>query len=221
MSFSKRVLVGLVAGVATGLFLGDAAGVFKWPADAFVRLLQTTVFPYITISIINNLGRLEPHDAIRLAKRVGLVILGLWLVALFYAFLIPLSFPAQDNASFFSTTLVEPAQPFDFLGQYVPSNPFYALANSVVPAIVLFSLLMGVALMTIERKEAVLNVLDVAEAAVARATRMILRLTPYGLFAITANAAGTIDVQQFGYIQVYLISYTVVGVLLGGLIIPG
>jgi len=221
MSFSKRVLVGLIAGAATGLFLGDAAGVFKWPADAFVRLLQTTVFPYITISIINNLGRLEPHEAIRLAKRVGLVILGLWLVALLFAFLIPLSFPAQENASFFSTTLVEPAQPFDFLGQYVPSNPFYALANSVVPAIVLFSLLMGVALMTIDRKEAVLNVLAVAEAAVARATRMIMRLTPYGLFAITANAAGTIDVQQFGYIQVYLISYTVVGVLLGALILPG
>ena len=36
---------------------------------------------------------------------------------------------------------------------------------------------------------------------------MITRLTPYGLFAIAANAAGTFDVAQLGRLQVYLIVY--------------
>ena len=138
-------------------------------------------------------------------------------MTLIFAFLIALSFPTQENASFFSTTLLESPEAFDFLGLYLPSNPFYALANSVVPAIVVFSILMGISLMTIERKEAVLNMLSIVEAAIARATRMVMRLTPYGLFAIAANAAGTINVEQFQHIQVYVIAYAVVGALLGAL----
>src|SRR4051812_4628398 len=124
MTFSRQVLTGLVAGVVTGLFLGDYAAVFRWPADGFVRLLQTMVFPYITISIINNLGRLEPRHARVLAIKVGTIILGLWAIALTFAFLIPLTFPRSDNAQFFSPTLLQPQEPFDFLALYVPSNPF-------------------------------------------------------------------------------------------------
>jgi Na+/H+-dicarboxylate symporter/ABC-type amino acid transport substrate-binding protein len=221
MSFARKVLIGLVGGVLTGLFLGDYAGIFRWPADGFIRLLQTTVFPYIVISIVNNLGRLEPQQARSLALRVGAVLLGLWSIAILLAFLIPLSFPESETASFFSTTLLQAPEPFDFIGLYVPSNPFHALANSVVPAIVLFSILMGVALMRTDRKAAVLDMLAVAEAAIARATRMITQLTPYGLFAIAANAAGTLNIAQFSQIQLYLIAYTAVSGLLGLWILPG
>jgi Na+/H+-dicarboxylate symporter len=221
MSFSKKVLAGLGLGVLTGLFLGDYAAIFKWPADGFIRLLQTTVFPYITVSIINNLGRLEPHQARRLAARVGIVIGTLWLLTLTFAFLIALSFPTQENASFFSTTLLQSPEAFDFLGLYLPSNPFYALANSVVPAIVVFAILMGISLMMIERKDELLKTLSIVEAAIARATRMVMRLTPYGLFAIAANAAGTLNIDQFQQIQIYVIAYAAVGALLGLWIMPG
>ena len=45
----------------------------------------------------------------------------------------------------------------------------------------------GVALVGVERKERLLEVLQVAKDAVSRATRLVTRLTPYGLFAIAAN----------------------------------
>src|SRR5262245_49814578 len=163
MSFSKKVLAGLGLGVLTGLFLGDYAAIFKWPADGFIRLLQTTVVPYITVSIVNNLGRLQPHQAPRLAPHVGIVNWPPWLLPLTFAFLSSLSFPAQENASFFSTTPLPSPEAFDFLGLYLPSNPFYALANSVVPAIVVFSILMGISLMMIEQKDELLKTLSVVE----------------------------------------------------------
>ncbi|HEY1304074.1 MAG TPA: cation:dicarboxylase symporter family transporter [Vicinamibacterales bacterium] len=221
MSFSRKVIAGLASGVVVGLFLGDYAAIFKWPADGFIGLLQTTVFPYVVVSIIYNLGRLNPPDARRLVAHVGLVIGGLWLLALTFAFLMPLAFPRSQNASFFSTTLLQAPESFDFIGLYVPSNPFHALANSIVPAIVLFSILMGVALMTLERKSEILDVLGVAEAAVSRAARMIQRLTPYGLFAIAANTAGTLNIEQFSRIQMYLVAYAALGFLLGFWIMPG
>ena len=48
-------------------------------------------------------------------------------------------FPPHETASFFSTTLIEEREPFDFLNLYIPSNPFNSLANNIVPAVVLFS----------------------------------------------------------------------------------
>ena len=90
MSFSKRILTGLAAGVFVGLFLGERAGALKWAADGFVKLLQMTVLPYVTLSIVGSLGRLRFEDARRLGLRTGAVLAGLWLVALVFAFLIPL-----------------------------------------------------------------------------------------------------------------------------------
>ena len=81
--------------------------------------------------------------------------------------------------------------PFDFVALYIPSNPFYSLANNVVPAVVLFSIVLGVALIGTDRKPVLLDVLRVARVALSRATRFIVQLTPYGLFAIAAVAAGT------------------------------
>ena len=132
--------------------------------------------------------------------------MGLWLVALSFAFLIPLAFPTVENASFFSTALVQRRPPFDFVALYIPSNPFNSLANNVVPAVVLFSVLVGVALIGVERKQALLDVLQVVGEAVSRATRVVAKLTPYGLFAIAATAAGTLNVEQLGRLQIYLLA---------------
>jgi Na+/H+-dicarboxylate symporter len=45
MSASRKILVGLVLGISTGLFLGDRAAPFRFLADGFIRLLQMTVLP--------------------------------------------------------------------------------------------------------------------------------------------------------------------------------
>src|SRR3954468_20032082 len=107
MSFSRQILVGLALGTLTGLFFGEGAAVLKWAADGFVKLLQMMVLPYITVSIIASLGSLRPSELRTLGRRAPAVIGGLWLVALSFAFLIPLTFPQVRNASFFSSSLVE------------------------------------------------------------------------------------------------------------------
>ena len=60
MTFSQKILTGLALGVVTGLFLGDLAAPLRVVADAFVRLLQMTVLPYVTVSLIVGIGSLDP-----------------------------------------------------------------------------------------------------------------------------------------------------------------
>ena len=111
--------------------------------------------------------------------------------------------------------------PFDLVALYIPANPFHSLANNIVPAVVLFSAVVGVALIGVERKQVLLDVLQVARDAVSRATRFVSRLTPYGLFAIAGTAAGTLDVEQIGRVQVYLLTYMAVALLVSLWVLPG
>jgi Na+/H+-dicarboxylate symporter/ABC-type amino acid transport substrate-binding protein len=132
-----------------------------------------------------------------------------------------LAFPDVETASFFSTTLVEQRRPFNFIDLFIPSNPFYALSNNVVPAVVLFSVFVGVALIGVEHKQTALDVFAVAKDALSRATKFVVSLTPYGIFAIAANTAGTLNLEQVARIQVYLITYVTVALLVALWVLPG
>jgi Na+/H+-dicarboxylate symporter/ABC-type amino acid transport substrate-binding protein len=221
MSFSRKILTGLAAGILLGIFLGEQATYLKWAADGFVKLLQMTVLPYVVVSIVGSLATLKVSEAKLLALKAGTVLLLLWGIALVFAFLIPLTFPSIETASFFSTTLLERRAAFDFVDLYIPSNPFYSLANNIVPAVVLFSVVVGVALIGVEKKQTLVEVIRTASEALSRATRFIVRLTPYGLFAIAAVAAGTLNLEQLGRLQVYLISYVAVAFLVSLWVLPG
>src|SRR5215204_6495128 len=136
---SRRILLGLTAGTLAGVFLGEEARMFAAVADGFVKLLQMAVLPYVTVSIVAGIGSLDLHLLRRLGARTALVLPALWAVSLAFAFLMPLVFPPSPGAAFFSTTLLEQPASFNLVDLYIPANPFFALANGVVPAVVLFS----------------------------------------------------------------------------------
>jgi ABC-type amino acid transport substrate-binding protein len=81
------------------------------------------------------------------------------------------------------------------------------MANNVVPAVVLFSIAVGVALMGIERKSAFIDNLDVFGDALTRVMHFVTRLTPYGIFAIAASASGTLRLEELGRLQIYVVVY--------------
>jgi Na+/H+-dicarboxylate symporter len=160
------------------------------------------------------------NQAKELAKKGGLLLLLFWGIAFAMILLIPLSFPAWESSAFFSTSLVETPPKVDFLNLYIPSNPFYSMANNIVPAVVLFSILLGVALMGIDKKETILSVLGTCSEALVKITGIIVKLTPFGVFAISAAAAGTMTTEQFGRLQVYLVSFNLAVLLLTFGILP-
>jgi Na+/H+-dicarboxylate symporter len=221
VSPSARIAIGIAAGAALGLFVGERAGVLQIVADAYVKLLQMTVLPYVTVSIVGGLGALDMARARVLAARVGLILVILWMLALAAVLLFSLMFPPHQSASFFSNTLLAEREPFDFLNLYIPTNPFYSLANNVVPAVVLFSMIVGIALIGIADKAPLLAVLDIAGRAVSRATSFVLALTPYGVFAIAAVVAGTASVEDLQRLEAYLVSYVGISLLLSLWVLPG
>jgi len=217
---ATQVFIGLGLGILVGVFFGEKVAFFKIAGDGFIALLQMTVIPYVVVALITSLGRLTLADARELGIRAGSVLLVLWLIGLVVVFLTPLALPDWPSASFFSASQAEEPKPVDFLQLYIPSNFFASLSNAVVPAIVVFSILFGLALMNVPSKERVLDFLSPVGDVLMAITGYVGALAPYGVFAITASAAGTIDVADLGRLQVYLAIYVAMSMILSFWLIP-
>ena len=219
-SLTSMIVTALVLGTACGLFFGEYTAWIKWIGDAFVGLLQMAVLPYVAISLITNVGRLSPSDGARLLRASVAILLLLWIVGLITLAIMTQAFPSWETGSFFSSSFTEEPPPHDWLDLFIPANPFKALADNSIPAVVVFSLGLGIALMTLPNKSALLDPLDVVVAALARLNKLVVKLTPLGIFAIVAYTAGTVDWEQFSLIQGYLLTYAASAIILSFVVLP-
>ncbi|MEA2081086.1 MAG: cation:dicarboxylase symporter family transporter, partial [Pseudomonadota bacterium] len=111
ISTFSRVILGLLLGIFTGLFFGESAGRLDIWGEAYIRLLQMTVIPYILVSLIGGLGRLDAGIARRIGLMGGALILLVWGIALASNLFLVQAYPDWTTASFFSTSLVESGKP--------------------------------------------------------------------------------------------------------------
>ena len=220
LGLSARILIGVGLGVLTGLFFGDAATALQPVADVYIRLMQMTVLPYLMLALIIGFGQLKAAQVRRMAGRGGALLAATWGLTFAVIAVMPSSFPGMKTASFFSNALVEPGQPFSIPDLYFTANPFHSLANAVVPAVVLFSSMLGLALIGIDERERLLAPLRVVNAAVVRITKFVIALTPVGVFAIVAVTAGTLTGEALQRLEVYFVAFSAAALLLAFWILP-
>jgi len=152
-TLSTQVVLALVLGALVGLVCGEKTAFLQGVGKAFILLLQMTLLPYIVLSLITGLGHLHYQQVKVLALRVGTFLARSWGLAFVVILVMPLAFPTWQSASFFSTSLIEKYEDLDLFTLFIPSNPFHALSNNTVPAVVVFSVAVGVGLIGIENKQ--------------------------------------------------------------------
>jgi len=221
MTSSSKIFVALGLGILTGLFFGEMVDFLQVPADIYVLLLQMTVLPYITVSLIVGFGKLTYADAKMLALKGGGVLLLLWSLAFVFLLIIPLAFPEWQSASFFSTAMLEERKEVDYFEIFIPSNPFNSMSRNFVPAVVIFSICIGVALIGIKDKNHLINIFSTIKEALNRVTDFMVSLMPIGVFFISASAAGTMRIEELERLQVFMILFIVVTLLFTFWILPG
>ncbi len=222
LTLSTSILIGLALGLVCGLFFGEMCAWLGIVGRAYIGLLQMSILPYMMVSLMGGIGSLSASKAIRLSVTAGVVLLASWLLAFLVLFLTPMAFPPIEAGSFFSPSLTQ-AKEVDFIDLYIPVNPFRSMAQTVVPAVAIFSVVVGIALISIEEegKRVFLEMLDVMSLALTRVAVMVVRLAPIGIFAIAANAAGTMTIEEFGRLQVYIGTFVLATLLLTFVIMPG
>ncbi|EUJ24575.1 sodium-cystine symporter TcyP [Listeria grandensis FSL F6-0971] len=214
--------LGIVAGFVLQFIYGAASDVTKQTTDwlgiiggGYVKLLQMIAIPLIFVSIVTAFTRLQLKTNI---AKVSIWIIGTLVVtAAIAAFIgIGAALLFHLDASNISQGATEAARATELQDKFagisdlsfpqkivelLPANPFLdftgARATSTV-AVVIFAAFIGAAFLGVQRKqptEAAIFAkgIDAIYAIVLRIVKLILRLTPYGVFAIMTSTVALSD----------------------------
>lgn len=220
LSLSTWVIISMILGVVCGLVFGEHCRKLRVVGDIYVNLLLMCVMPYIVTTLIYGIGRLNINNAKLIAIKGGIITLLFWSIAIFFVLLMPMTFPQWDSSGFYSPDVITTLPEMNSLGLYISSNPFNAMAESLVPAVVLFCVCVGVALISIPEKEKLLENMEIFGVALEKVTTFMVQLAPLGTFAITAVAAGTMTLDEIARLQVYFITFIAAALLMTFVIFP-
>jgi Na+/H+-dicarboxylate symporter/ABC-type amino acid transport substrate-binding protein len=214
------ILLCFILGIFAGLLFGDLCSVMKPLSEAFIKIWQITILPSVALSLIVGIGSLKRDTAKAIALKAFLILLLFWIIGVIGYFSFQLAFPPRMEASFFSTQDLAGKVDLNLIDQFIPSNPFLSLSDGIIPATVLFCLFLGFALMLDDGSGPIMTILRVLLRALDRMTHIISWTFPIGIFVITAVMAGTLTMEGFLELQIFLITLAAAAILLGLVVMP-
>jgi uncharacterized protein len=206
--------------------------------SGYVRLLQMIVIPLIMVSIVAAIVQLKDTAALGKisALTIGTLMLttmvaagvGILMAKLFGLTAVGLTATAAEVAQGAvlqgSQSSAQAVTLPSVVLSFIPSNPFLDMTGArktSTIAVVIFSIFIGVAAVGMAVKKRALfvsfeNFVNVAQAVVSQMVKMVLRLTPYGVFALMAQVvANTSYTDVMKLLSFVLASYSALLVMFG------
>ena len=192
--FWQRVLGALLLGVTTGVLLGETATLFKPLGTLFINAIRMLVVPLVFFALISSITSLADNGKM---QRLAFKTVGLFLFTAFIASLIGLvvgSFVSWGDAVQLTATEIKPRDippVADVLTNLIPTNPLAAMVNGNILQIIVFATLVGIAINKLGDKAAPMKKVLLSGADIMyQITRMVLELTPLGVFGLMAWVVG-------------------------------
>ncbi|EGT5619870.1 dicarboxylate/amino acid:cation symporter [Clostridium perfringens] len=195
--FSFATLTALTLGVVLGIIFKENILFLDTVGKAYMSLIKMIVVPLVVTSLITSIVRLENLDTL---KSIGLktftVLLGTTGAAAFIGIIVASSLNLGQGLSFIGAENFKAREIPGFskvLIDMLPSNPLAAIVENKIIPIVIFSMFIAIALVIEDNtnkekakpfKDFILSAYDI----VLRITKMVLRIIPYGVFALIATA---------------------------------
>ena len=240
-SLNIQILIGALVGVFGGLWLHQLglentatqnslyfAGII---GTLFIDLLKMILIPLVFCSIAVGIANLRQHQQMHRVWTTTLlffvssmaiaIILGM-AASLYFKPGSGLSLPMfQDAMQHFEAKQMAPAE---FATQFLHSifvNPFKALSEGNVLAVVIFALFLGIALvMGGDRFKNILGLLQEGLEITMRIVGWVMRLAPYGIAALLIKLVATQDAAMLGTLLKFVAVVIGTTLLHGVVILP-
>jgi L-cystine uptake protein TcyP (sodium:dicarboxylate symporter family) len=226
---------GVVFGAILQLIFGAGSevttGSIDWiniVGNGYVKFLQMLIMPLIFVSIVGAFTKIEgSKDLGKISFTVLATLLGTTAIAALIGILSVMVFNL-DGAEFVQGTAetarieelnISQEQVADLsipeqIIAFIPANFFADLSNSrstSTIAVVIFSAFVGVAYLGVHRKdpeagEFFAKIIESLYAIVMRIVTLVLRLTPYGIFALMTKALATSDFNALLSLGMFVIA---------------
>ncbi len=238
-----KVLIGLFLGLVVGILLGPSVGwvardtgatIGNWlafPGRLFIATIQMVVIPLVIASIIRGLTSTEDMEQLRkvgvrvvlffLATTTLAATIGLWLGNLLKpghlikGITLPEATPPVTESEVSVPNL--DSLPDTLLG-LLPGNPLAAMVQGQMLQVVIFSVIVGIALVSIapEQSRPMLDLLRSLQQICMAIVNWAMRIAPYAVFGLMAQLTASI-----GFSAMLGMAYYIATVLLGLLIMFG
>ncbi|WP_281213961.1 dicarboxylate/amino acid:cation symporter [Shewanella insulae] len=192
--FWQKVLAGFILGVGLGVILGEQATQLKPLGDLFIAAIKMLVAPLIFCAIVVSITSLGNDVSL---KRLSIKTLAMFMFTGTIASLIGLAIGSlidMGGSLELATTEVRERNVPGFaqvLLDMIPVNPFASLAEGKVLQIIVFAALVGIAINKIgEKAEPLKRAIEAGAEVMFQLTRMVLQLTPIGVFGLMAWVVG-------------------------------
>jgi len=229
MSFTKQVLISMVAGIFVGLIInfyfisytfiesfliGD---IFSTISSLFLILLKMIVLPLIFVSIVS--GIISINDVSTLG-RIGIKTISLYIFTTIIA--ISLALITSSLVNYNLGNLVMPAAPVtniatssntNIILSFFPENFFSALANGNVIQVLVFAIFIGISSSIIKEEiPEFIKLIDNLNKVFNKLVLLIIKLTPIAVFCLLGKTFATQGIDVFIPLLKYFM--VVAGVLL-------
>jgi len=206
-----QILIAIVLGVLVGILLGEKASHIKIVGDMFIQLLKAIIIPLILASMVagivslgdvRKLGRIGLRTFIyytvttTLAVGVGLILVNLMKPGV-----------GVDIGAGAAADLSGEEVPsiVSVIRDIIPANLFDAMAKDKVLSVIFFSILLGVAISSIgEKGRPLVTFFEAFNAVMMKITDWIMRLAPFGVFALMAYTIGSMGLSVIKPLVVYM-----------------
>lgn len=195
------MLIGLVLGTITGIFLKEKAAYLKPVGTIFLSLLNMLVVLLVFSSM--TVGVTSIND-VRKLGRVGFKTLGMYLGTTALAIVFGLIAAKLINPGLgvglqltgeASTHAVETPSLSQMFLELVPTNPMGSLASGNILQVIVFSIFLGLGInFAGEKGKPLARALESLSEVMFTMTGIVMNIAPYGIFAIMAWVAGTFGV---------------------------
>jgi hypothetical protein len=200
VGFGTRVLLalglGLVAGIIFNVTKLDATSI-KTTGTIYVNLIKMLVMPLVATLVVSSITSISSLGHLR---RIGVKTISIFLVTTGIAALIGLlvALAFDPGAGIQQTAQDYKPREIPTFSQVildlVPSNPVNEMAAGKVVPVLIFAIFVGIAIVHVGSKkpeavQPVKNFIDSFAQVMHQVTKYIIRLTPYGVFALIATMA--------------------------------
>ena len=203
MKLWHKVFLGLVLGVFFGIYLPQYVETVKPVGTVFLRLIKMVIVPLLFFSLVSGItGMRDPNSIGRVARKSVLAYLGTTCFAVVFGLgvahiLQPGEGVILDFGQNSENHLTE--SNFDlvnYLIKIVPNNVFVAFSESNVLQVVFFSIFTGMIINSLGHAvEPVRHFIHSAAKLVLKMISVIVQLSPYAAFALTAWVIGTQGIE--------------------------
>lgn len=206
-----QILIAIILGVVVGIALGEKAGYLKPVGDIFIRLLKMIIIPLILSSMVAGVVSLgDVHRLGRIGLKTFIYYTATTLLAVGVGLILVNLLAPGIGVNITAQAGVEPAvrempSVISIVHDIIPSNLLDAMAKDKVLSIILFSLVLGVAISSIgEKGRSLAGLFEALNRVMMKITGWIMRLAPFGVFALMGYTIGTMGLSVIKPLAVYM-----------------